>query len=110
MVNRGKATPQCNIRATSIRINVYSTAKESRFVTAEQRPQRYNSANIMRILFAPRKIPMISKSSYFRDREKGKRCTAPSSGHIGRNFQIELELGASKADTTQVSPAGLAGK
>jgi len=69
--------------------------------------------DIAYILSAAYKIPMISDKicpRIFVAGERGKRCTAPSSERIGRNFQIEPELGASKADTTQVSPAGWLGR
>lgn len=87
--------------------------RKNRDLLRQNNDRSANGANVMRIQSVACKIAMTSDKIYplyFRGREKGKRCTAPSSGPIGRNFQIELELGASKADTTQVSPAGLAGK
>jgi len=42
--------------------------------------------------------------------KEGRDVLLRSSGLIGRSFQIEPELDTSKADRTQVSPAGSAGK
>ena len=72
-----------------------------------------NREDIYRIFYLRLKISMLSNKicpHIFVSGKEGRDVLLRSSGLIGRSFQIEPELDTSKADRTQVSPAGSAGK